>query len=76
MIVFTNMIARQHVFLCIQGRKIKAIYYHTNHVGIMSKDHIHHKFAHPADNARPTVLSNAINFVTLVYLLCTQQAAC
>lgn len=37
---------------------------------------IRHKCAHPADKARPTVLSNAINFVTLVYLLCTQQAAC
>lgn len=71
------MIARRHVFLCVHGRKIKEIYYyHTNHAGIMSKDLIHHKFAHPADNARPTVLSNAINFVTLVYLLCTQQAAC
>ncbi len=39
-------------------------------------NYIHHKCAHPDDNARPTVLSNAINFVNLVYLLCIQQAAC
>lgn len=62
-------------FTPVRIKEILLYYYHTNHVGTMSKDDIHHKCAHPADNARPTVLSNAINFVTLVYLLCTQQAA-
>lgn len=48
------------IFTLVRIKETLLYHYHTNHVGIMSKDDIHHKCAHPADNARPIVLSNAV----------------